>query len=146
VPFTDPGAFATKEKIDMAASWVLSLEAAIEAATGLALIIYPPGVASLLLGADLAGAGIAVARVAGIALLSLGLVCWLSRQDADKTATLAAMLIYNLLVTAYLMYLGFGGALVGILLWPAIAIHAVLTLLVAYVWFNDQQPRQPRPG
>ena len=56
------------------------------------------------------------------------------------------MLSYNLLVTAYLVYLGLGGALVGILLWPAIAIHAVLTLLFAYVWFNNQQPKQPRPA
>ena len=130
----------------MAALWLLSVEAAIEAATALALIIFPQAVSSLLLGGDLAEAGIAVARVAGIALLSLGLVCWMSRQDANKTAALAAMLSYNLLVTAYLTYLGFGGELVGILLWPAIAIHAVLTLLVAYVWFNDQQPKQPRPG
>ena len=130
----------------MAALWLLSVEAAIEAATALALIIFPQAVSSLLLGADLAAAGIAAARVAGIALLSLGLVCWMSRQDANNTAALAAMLSYNLLVTAYLTYLGFGGELVGILLWPAIAIHAVLTLLVAYVWFNDQQPKQPRPG
>jgi hypothetical protein len=128
------------------ALWLLSVEAAIEGATGLALIIFPQAVASLLLGAVLAAAGIAVARVAGIALLSIGLVCWMSRQDANKTAALATMLNYNLLVTAYLMYLGLGGVLVGMLLWPAIAIHAVLTLLVVYVWFNDQQPNQPRPG
>ena len=37
--------------------------------------------------------------------------------------------------------LGLGGVPVGMLLWPAIAIHAVLTLLFAYVWFNDQQPK-----
>jgi hypothetical protein len=108
------GAFQRKrEKIDMAALWLLSVEAAIEGATGLALIIFPQAVSSLLLGAVLAAAGIAVARVAGIALLSLGLVCWMSRQDGNKTAALAAMLNYNLLVTAYLMYLGLGGVLVG---------------------------------
>jgi hypothetical protein len=135
-----------REKIGMAALWSLSVAAAIEAVTGLALIIDPQMVAGLLLGSDLAGAGIAVGRVAGIALLALGLVCWMSRQDANKTATLAAILTYNLLVAAYLMYLGFDGELVGILLWPAIVIHAVLTLLFAYVWFDDQQPRQPRPG
>ena len=123
------------------AVWLLSLAATIEAVTGLALIIDPQVASRLLLGADLAGAGIAVARVAGIALLSLGLVCWMSRQDSNKTAVLVAMLTYNLLVTTYLMYLGFGSALVGILLWPAIAIHAVLTLLVAYVWVNDQQSK-----
>ena len=120
---------------------LLSVAAVIEATTGIALIISLQTVTSLLLGADLAVAGIAVGRVAGIALLSLGLGCWLSRRDLNKTAALAAMLSYNPLVTAYLMYLGLGGALVGILLWPAIAIHAVLTLLFAYVWFNDQQPK-----
>ena len=51
------------------AFWLLSVAAAIEAATGLALIIYPQAVASLLLGADLGTTGIAVGRVAGIALL-----------------------------------------------------------------------------
>jgi hypothetical protein len=135
-----------KRARDMVATWLLPVEAAIEGTTGVALIIFPQAVSTLLLGADLAGPGIAVARVAGIALLALGLVCWLSRQDANRTATLAAMLTYNLLATVYLMYLGIGGALVGILLWPAIAIHAVLTLLVAYARFNDQQPTQTRRG
>src|SRR5262245_62179377 len=134
------------EEIDMAALWLLSVEAAIEGATGLALIIFPQAVASLLLGAVLAAAGIVVARVAGIALLSLGLVCWMSRQDASKTAALAAMLNYNLLVTAYLMYLGLGGVLVGMLLWPAIAIHAVLTVLVASTWFKARQPKPEGTG
>ena len=129
----------------MAAVWLLSAAAAIEAATGVALIVFPQAVSSLLLGADLAGAGIAVGRVAGVALLSLGLVCWISRQVANKTPALAGMLTYNLLVTAYLLYLGFGGELVGILLWPVIALHAVLTLLFAYVGFNNQRTKAATP-
>ena len=125
----------------MSALRLLFVAAVVEAATGVALIIFPPAVTRLLLGADLAGAGIAVGRVAGIALLSLGLVCWMSRQDANKTAVLTAMLTYNLLVTAYLMYLGFGGSLVGRLLWPAVAIHTVLTLGFAYALFNEQRTK-----
>jgi hypothetical protein len=121
----------------MAASWLFSVAAIFEAATGLALIIFPQFVAGLLLGANLAGPGIAVARIAGAALLSLGIACWKSRTDSDETSVLAAMLAYNLLVTAYLVYLGFGGELVGVLLWPATAIHAVLTLLFAKAWFSD---------
>jgi hypothetical protein len=116
----------------MGALRLLVVAAVVEAATGVALIFVPQAVASLLLGAELAGAGIAVGRVAGIALLSLGLLCWMSRQDANNTAVLSAMLAYNLLVTAYLVYLGFGGNLVGRLLWPAVGIHAVLTLGFAY--------------
>jgi hypothetical protein len=130
----------------MATPWLLPVEAAIEAITGVALIIYPQAVSRLLLGADLAGTGIAVGRVAGIALVALGLVCWVSRQYVDKTAPLAAMLTYNLLVTAYLLLLGLGGALVGVLLWPAIAIHAVLTVLVASALFNAHRPQQEGLG
>ena len=122
-----------------------TVAAAVEAATGIALITYPLGVARLLLGADLAAAGIAVGRVAGVALLSLGVVCWMSRQAADRTPALSAMLTYNLLVTTYLAYLAFDGELGGILLLPAIALHAVLTLLFAYVWFVDQQTEATTP-
>jgi hypothetical protein len=125
----------------MAPRWLWSTGVALEVATGLAFIIDPQAVTRLLLGADLIGAGIAVGRVAGIALLALGLACWMSRQDVNKTATLPAILGYNLLVAAFFMYLGLAGELVGILLWPAFAIHAVLTLLFANVWFKDRAPR-----
>ena len=70
----------------------------------------------------------------------------MSRRVTNESAALAAILTYNLLVTMYLISLGFVGELVGILLWPAIAIHAVLTLLFAYVRFVDQQPKQPHSG
>ena len=50
--------------------------AAIEAATGVALIVVPDLVARLLLGTDLPGSGIAVARVAGFGLLTLAIACW----------------------------------------------------------------------
>ena len=43
-------------------------------------------------------------------------------------------LIYNLLATIYLLYLGVGGKLVGTLLWPAVALHAILTILLTRVW------------
>ena len=51
------------------------------------------------------------------------------------------MLIYNTSIMLYLAYLGVAGGLGGILLWPAIAIHAVLALRFAYAWSNDHQPK-----
>ena len=110
---------------------LLTLAAVLEAATGLALLIAPSFVARLLLGDSVSGAGAAVGRVAGCALLSLGIACWPSRDAASRpTAALTAMLTYNSLVTCYLMLLGFGGQSVGVLLWPAVAIHGSLTLLL----------------
>ena len=58
---------------------VLLLAAVSEAATGLALLIVPSLVVQLLLGAELSGVSIPVARVTGIALVALGIACWPGR-------------------------------------------------------------------
>jgi hypothetical protein len=62
-----------------AARWnrtVFGVAAAIEAVTGLFLLIVPHLLVKLLLGVDATGVAILIGRVAGIALLSLGLGCW----------------------------------------------------------------------
>ncbi|HEX2476388.1 MAG TPA: hypothetical protein VHK01_16670 [Lacipirellulaceae bacterium] len=110
---------------------VLGVAAAIEAVTGLVLIAFPHVLIRLLFGAEVAGVSIAIGRVAGIALLSLGVGCWMGRQETGNWA-LFAMLIYNSLVTIYLTLVGFGAEFVGMLLWPAAALHAALTGLLAY--------------
>jgi len=107
---------------------VLVLAAISEAATGAALLIVPSLVGKLLLGAELTGIAIPVARVAGIALIALGTVCW-------PGPPLVGMLIYSAAVTLYLAYVGFAGSLTGILLWPAVVVHVVVTILLARAWF-----------
>jgi hypothetical protein len=102
----------------------------IEALTGLALIADPNVVASLLLGQGLSGSGLAVARIAGIGLLSLSVACWPARK-ADTEASARGLLVYNALAAIYLGYLGVDGVMVGLLLWPAVALHAVLGFLFA---------------
>jgi hypothetical protein len=91
-----------------------------EAATGLALLIVPSLVGQMLLGEELTGVAIPVARVAGIALIALGVACW-------PGTPLAGMLTYSVAVMLYLAYVGFAGGLTGILLWPAIILHLILT-------------------
>ena len=102
----------------------LRLAAAIESATGVALMAVPTVVVWLLLGGEISGAGIPLGRVAGFGLLSLGIACWPGRGPADNAApALRAMLTYNSLATLYLLYLGIGREWVGPLLWPAVALH-----------------------
>ena len=103
---------------------VLVLAAVSEIATGVALLIVPSLVGRLLLGAELSGDAIPVARVAGIALIALGVACWPGPPRL-------AMLTYGAAVALYLAYLGFAGGLNGILLWPAVALHVILTVLLA---------------
>ena len=126
---------------------VLALAAAGEAAIGLVLLAYPPIVVWLLFGAEIAGAGVVMSRIAGISLIALGLACLprskrgSSGSDTGSSAVraLRAMLCYSLLATLYLAYLGIGGERVGILLWPAVAVHAVLTILLGRMWFKRNQ-------
>jgi hypothetical protein len=114
---------------------LLTLTAIIEAATGLALMAVPSVVVRLLLGGEISGASIPLGRVAGFGLLSLGMACWPGRYPTGNTApALRAMLTYNSLATLYFLFLGIGGEFVGPLLWPAVALHGILSLLLARQW------------
>src|SRR5947199_6618123 len=109
----------------------LTLTAIIEAATGLALIAVPTIVVRLLLGAEISGASIPLGRVAGAALLALGVACWLARDDTQSRAArglVVAMLIYNIPATAVLAFAGIGLGLHGVALWPAVVLHAAMAL------------------
>jgi len=108
---------------------LLTITALLEAATGLALIVVPAVVGRLLLGAELSGVAVVVARVAGIALLSLGIACWPGRAATGSLPpALWAMLTYNSLATLLFLWLGIGGQFAGPLLWPAALLHAGLTV------------------
>ncbi len=112
---------------------VLTFSTIVEAATGLALIADPTIVVRLLLGADLAGVGIVASRCFGIALLALALACWPGRRLGVPVAPAArwGMLAYNALIALYLAYVGGVGHMAGLLLWPAVALHAVVATLLA---------------
>jgi len=55
------------------------------------------------------------------------------------------MLTYGSAVALYLAYLGLSGGPSGVLLWPAVALHAALSLLLAVGWWRSRQVA-PRIG
>jgi hypothetical protein len=126
--------------------------AALETATGLALIVSPSTLTWLLLGSSLdASPAIIIARLAGLALLSLGAVCWfagLGRKSGMLAGPTAAMLIYNIGATALLAYARIGLGLSGLALWPALLVHSALAAgCIAGQWprlvnplFQDARP------
>jgi hypothetical protein len=113
---------------------VLIFAAVGEAGTGLALLIVPSLVVRLLLGEELTGIAIPVARVAGIALIALGVACW-------PGTLLAGMLTYSAAVALYLAYLGFAGGSSGILLWPAVVLHLILTALLTRASISGKETK-----
>ena len=101
----------------------LIVAAVLEEATGLALVIAPRLAGRALLGAEMGEAASAVARVAGIALIALGVACW-------PGPALLGMAAYGASVTLYLAARGLFGGMVGPILWAAVALHGFLTALL----------------
>jgi hypothetical protein len=110
---------------------LLVVTALFETFTGIALMVSPPLPVWLLIGAALDTSGGLVARVAGAALLALGLACWLAREDRGSRAArglVAAMLLYNVAAGAVLLYAGLSLRLSAIGLWPAVVLHLTLAV------------------
>jgi hypothetical protein len=102
-----------------------TLTAAVETGTGVALLACPSGVVTLLLGAPLdSTSAFTLGRVAGAALLAFGVACWTVREHG----LLVAILIYNFAVAGILACAGLISGLVGLALWPAVILHAVIAV------------------
>jgi len=77
-----------------------------EIGAGVALLAVPDLVIRLIFGPPGTETGIALGRLAGVALLSLGAACWLARHDGINAASRAlasGMLIYNAAVVALVL-------------------------------------------
>lgn len=107
---------------------LLTVAAGAELATGAALVVAPTLVGQLLLGAELSGVSVMIGRVTGIALVALGIACLPGRT------ALCGMFTYSTLATIYLGYIAIDGQFVGKLLWPAVALHAVIAVLLGRDW------------
>jgi hypothetical protein len=116
----------------MMAGKLLIVTALVEAPIGVMLLFSPPLVAGLLLGVSLdAPAALIVGRIAGAALLSLSVASWLARDDGQSLALrglVVAMLLYNCAAVAVLAHAGLVVGLVGVLMWPAVALHAAIAV------------------
>jgi hypothetical protein len=99
-----------------------------EVGAGVCFLLLPAALFDLLLGVSgAAPEATFVGRVTGVALLALGVASWLGRRAERSPARdglLFGLLIYNAGVGALLVYAALGLGLVGVVLWPAVMIHA----------------------
>jgi hypothetical protein len=107
----------------------------LEILTGLGLVVAPALLTRLLFGSGLNAAGEATGRIAGLVMLCLAVGCWPRAASAESHA-LAPLLALSVLAALYLIVVGFGGTIGGVLLWPAAAAHAVLAIPLARAWMK----------
>ena len=120
----------------------LIVTAVIELGVGVALLCLPSATVTLLLGSGLdTPAAVALGRVAGTALFALGVACWLAQYDTESCAArglVSAMVLYNLGAVIILSAAGIRSQPVGVALWPAVILHAVMA-----VWWVTSLLRKP---
>jgi hypothetical protein len=126
---------------------LLTITAAVEAATGVAFVVTPSSLVLMLVGSPLdLHAGVIIARVLGAALLSLAAACWLARRDVHSRAAagvIAAMLLYNIAVASLLVAARFGSGMSGAGLQPAVILHSALAVWCVACLRRSALPRLP---
>ena len=115
---------------------VLMLAALAEAGTGVILLVFPSIVVHLLFDAEIAGAGVNMSRLAGIALIGLGAACW---PGTDTRRAFQGMATYSVLAMLFLIYIGVRGESVGLLLWPGVVVHAILIVFLGGAWLKQRK-------
>ena len=113
--------------------------AIVEALTGLALLVAPLFVIGLLLGEGLGATGVAVARVLGIGLLSIGVAAWESQGQDIHLAPRAGLCLYNIGIAVLLAILGTTGGMHAPLLWPVASLHGLIGAVMLWVFFPRLQ-------
>jgi hypothetical protein len=100
-----------------------------EVGAGLALIVAPALVIRLLFGPSEIQTGVAIGRLAGAALVSLGAACWWARHDSGSAASRAlvsGLMIYNSAIVALVFSGSFGSF--GPPLWAVVVVHVAMAI------------------
>jgi hypothetical protein len=108
---------------------LLPVTAALEGATGLALLAMPSGTVTLLLGNGLATPReTVVARLAGTAVVAIAVICGAASRNLpnEQRSVLVGLLVYNLSVPVLLVSIALHTGLQWPGVWVASLGHAVL--------------------
>jgi hypothetical protein len=107
---------------------LLGIAGILESVTALALIIDPRLAASILLQSSLENPGDVVGRIAGGALLSLGIACWCARKTPLAPPSLGiawGLLAYNVVACVTLAFAGIAITSGGFLALSASVLHGL---------------------
>ena len=122
----------------------LLVTALVEVIAGLSLLISPGVPLFLLLGSSSSAPEASIiARVAGVALIAIGVVSAMARHDSGSPAlrgVLAGILIYDSVAAVLLAYAGAGMQLAGPALWPAVVLHTVLAAWCVLCFRTEPTP------
>jgi hypothetical protein len=110
-------------------------------------LLTAPGVACrLLFATNPEGVGIALARFARVGLLALGIACLPSTAAGSGRSALLGLLVFNFGVAILFAWVGVATTLHGVLLWPAVVLHAVIAVALLAQLLTPRAGRLPGPA
>lgn len=107
----------------MVAAWV-------EIIVGASFLLVPNAQSQLIFGATPEGIGDTWARFAGIALIGLGIACLPSNLSGTRQGV-RGLLVFNVGATIFFAWVAVTTTFRGVILWPVVILHAVLTVALA---------------
>ena len=120
---------------------LLLLAGGLEILAGLAALIIPAPMVSVLLGVSMDPIASVLARLFGTGVFALGLACLKARHDVGSPAGVAVSIgitTYNVLAAVVLIWAAAELGLGGLLLWAAGISHAVLGAVFVFALFKRQ--------
>jgi hypothetical protein len=80
---------------------------------------------------------VVLGRFAGTVFLAFAVACWPEVGTGKQSAAaVRGLLTHNLLATLHIPYIGLAGRQVGMAVWPAVPLHAILTMLIVRAWLT----------
>ena len=119
---------------------LMIITSVIEAILGILLIFDPELVLKKLLGIEASSAIETIGRLTGIVYLCFGIACFPISDKAGKyikDPAVRAMALYNLFAALYLGYLKFAAGYDCELLFPAVILHAAISVIFLYLLLDQ---------
>jgi hypothetical protein len=120
----------------MTAAW-LEIVVGVTAITALGLMCR------LLFAAEPNGVAIPLGRLAGVALLAVGIACLPSRSAESCRNAVLGLFVYNFGTAALLAWVGIATTFRGALLWPGVLLHVVIAVALLTQLLARRRVRTP---
>jgi hypothetical protein len=133
---------STQSVARMSTAQLFAVTAVMEVGVGVALFLAPALVIGVLFVSSEIETAVAIGRLAGAALISLGAACWWARHDDVSTTSrglVNSLLIYNAAIVGLVLAGSFGAR--SPLMWALAVVHGAMA-----IWCVRSLQRWPRPG
>jgi small-conductance mechanosensitive channel len=111
---------------------LFTITAIAEFVTGLGMVALPRLLIKLIFGSSVdTYLSLTIARIAGVAIISLAVACWFARKDEKSPAAkglVISLLLYNSGITILLIIAGLAYTSAGIGLWPVVLVHLFMSV------------------